>query len=248
VKWLAALAAAFCFSLAAPASAQMVSRSEDGAVRYQLGQPVGLEAPVEVSRGDAVWAEYIRPAHVVRTTTAGADRPGEHRAPGVPEGSILFAYTLRGGFAYCPLVAPDAHRVQCYRDFDGDGTFEGSYVTISRHLDAMVFPGGLRGLTGMPRVSYVQANVEDAPVVNGQVVFVGFQRGAPRFRIRVEEEFMQDAAPCTLDDNAQCTVYGVRLRVLALGGDRARIELIGAAPQRSLTVCFNTEAVGDGCR
>jgi len=248
VRSLAALAAVLCFAFAAPAAAQMVSRSEDGRVRYQLGQPVGLDQPVDVARGDAVWAEYIRPAHVVRTTTAGADRPGEHRAPGVPEGSILFAYTLRGGFAYCPLIAPDAHRVQCYRDFDGDGTFEGSYVTISRHLDSMVFPGGLRGLTGMPRVSYVQASVEDAPVVNGQVVFVGFQRGAPRFRIRVEDEFMQDPARCELDGNAECTVYGVRLRVLPLGDDRARIELVGAAAQRLLTVCFDTEAVGDGCR
>ena len=243
-----AFAALTFAALTGAASAQMVWRAEDGFVRYQLSAPVGFEAPMEVGRGDAVWAEYIRPAEVVRTTTEGVDRPGNLRAPGVPSGAILFAYTLSTGNAYCPLTAPGAPRVQCYRDFDGDGTFEGSYVTISRSIDATVLPGGLRGLTAMPRVSYEPASVEDAPVVMGQVVLVGFSDGSPRFRVRVEDEWLQDAALCDLGDDLLCNVYGVTLRVLPLAGGRVRIELVEAPPGRTLTVCFDTEAHGNGCR
>lgn len=234
-------------AFAGTAAAQQIARSEDGAVRYQLSQPIGLDAPLDVRDGDAVWAEYIRPMHVVRTTTAGADRPGELRAPGVPAGSILFAYTLRSGFAYCPMTAPGAQRVQCYRDFNDDGQFDGSYVTISRGIDAMVLPGGLRGLNAMPRVSYEQAAIEDAPVVHGQVIFIGFRGREARFRIRIEDEWMHGVRTCVAGDDGLCTVYGVTLRIVPIAGDRARVEFVSSAPQRQLTICFDTEAPRSGC-
>src|SRR5690606_7769029 len=82
------IAATFLFA-AAPAHAQLVSRAEDGTVEYLLGAPAGLDTPVEVGRGDTAWTEQLRPAHVVRLTSSGADRNRPVFVPGVQEGGIV---------------------------------------------------------------------------------------------------------------------------------------------------------------
>jgi hypothetical protein len=244
---LAAIAVAFT-ALACSASAELVARAEDGILQLQLGAPLGLDQPVYVNPNEIAWSEHIRPERVVRTTSVGAERPAPLRAAGIPSGAIMYAYALRGGYAYCPLINPDVRRMQCYRDFDGDGSFDGSYVTFNEHIDSTLLPGGLRGLTGMPHVTYEAASPDEGPVVSGDVIFIGFASGSPRFRIRIEQEWLEGGETCQLDEGAQCVVYGLRLRVLPLGGERARIEFVDAASVRRLHVCFNSAAPGNPCR
>jgi len=236
--------------LTTPAAAQLVSRSEDGTVDYVLAAPLGPEGAVDLRPGDVAWRERIRPAQLVRLTSSGVERMRPGRTPGLMSGEILFAYRLSSGFAYCPTRAlgPGSSRVQCYRDFDADGDFDGAYVTISRGIDSMILPGGLRGLIPMPPVSYEAVDVSAAPEVEASVIYTGWRNGAPRFRLRVEDEWLRDEEVCAPTGEGTCTVNSILLRATALDRGGARIELLESAPQRGLRICFETEAPGNPCR
>lgn len=243
------IAAAFLFA-AVPAHAQLVSRAEDGTVEYLLGAPAGLDAPVEVARGDTAWTEQLRPAHVVRLTSSGADRNRPVFVPGVQEGEIVFAYQLRTGVAYCPARPPgvNVRRVQCYRDFDDDGDFDGGYVTTGQTIQATILPGGLHGLIAIPPVTYEPADAADGPQSTAEIVFAGWRNDRARFRVRVEREMVDDFYVCEPRPEGLCEVLQLMLRITELPQQRARIELAGASEPRSMSICFDTEVPGDPCR
>ena len=236
--------------LTTSASAQLVSRSEDGTVDYLLGAPVTSGAAVELGVGDVAWRERLRPAQLVRLTSSGVERMRPGRTRGLESGEILFAYRLSSGLAYCPtrVLGEGSSRVQCYRDFDADGDFDGAYVTISRGIDSMILPGGLRGLIPMPPVNYEPVDVSAGPEVEASVIYTGWRNGAPRFRLRVEDEWLRDEQICAPAGEGMCAVNSVLLRVAPLDRGRARIELVEAAPQRGFRICFETEAPGNPCR
>lgn len=249
MRALVALLAGFAL-LTTSASAQLVSRSEDGTVDYLLAAPIGADAPVDLRPGDVAWRERLRPAQLVRLTSSGVERMRPGRTPGLMSGEILFAYRLSSGFAYCPTRAlgPGSSRVQCYRDFDADGDFDGAYVTISRGIESMILPGGLRGLVPMPPVTYEAVDVSEAPEVEAAVIYTGWRNGAPRFRLRVEDEWLRDEEVCAPAGEGACTVNAILLRATPLDRGGARIEILESAPQRGLRICFETEAPGNPCR
>jgi hypothetical protein len=232
-----------------PAHAQLVRRAEDGTVHYLLSEPQGLDAPVEVGRDETAWTETLRPSQVVRLTGSGVDRFQPVRLPGLQAGEILFAYRLSSGLAYCPTRSADLHprRVQCYRDFDDDGDFDGGYMTNARSIQSTILPGGLHNLASIPPVTYESADASEAPAVSASIVFSGWRDGRARFRIRVEQEYLDDIDECEPLADGACEIHQLVLRVTELPQRRARIELVAARPQRSITVCFDTSIPGSPC-
>jgi hypothetical protein len=228
----------------------MVPRAEDGEVRYLLGEPEGLHSVIEVGRDEVAWIETLRPTQLVRLTASGIDRVRPGRAPGLQAGDILFGYELSTGFAYCPVrpTNSDLQRVQCYRDFNDDGAFEGTYVTLPRGFRSMMLPGGVRSLAAMPPVTYELADASAAPTGSASTVFAGWRDGRARFRMRVDEEWLDDPFVCEPDGAGVCSVLGLNLRVTELPDSKARIELVAAQSDRALRVCFDSAAPGTPCR
>ncbi len=233
---LAALAA---LAVALPCAAEPVARDEAGTVEFQLREPQGFAERASINPGDAVWADMLRPAHLVRLTGDGVERVRPGRTPGSPAGTLLYGYNLSSGMAYCPPLTrgDNAQRVQCLRDFDADGTFDGSYVSRSRRSDAAILFGELQGLSPMPKVGYEPADAAEAQEFLAQMVFLGWRDGAARFRYRIEDEWMPAEAPCTPSAGGVCEVMGLTLHIVQQG-DGAQIALLGQAPRRSVIVDF----------
>jgi len=240
MKRFVGLAATAALLIATPAVAEIVARREAGSIEFSLSQPAGLEAPRLVQVGESAWTETLAPRHLVRLTADSAERIRHGATPGVTAGTLMFGYTLSSGMAYCPPLAfgPGSQRVQCLRDFDADGTFDGSYVTPRRGQDSVLLVGELSGLTPMPKVGYEPADLSEAPRVPVHVIFQGWEDGQARFRMRVEQEWTLTTRSCAPESENVCSVFGVSVRATPAENGAAHIEFVSAAEDRNITVVF----------
>lgn len=233
--------AAALASVAAPAWADRVARTEMGAIEFSLAAPVGLETPALVNEDAAAWTETLQPRHLVRTTSDGVERIRYGATPGSTAGTLMFGYNLASGMAYCPplTIGPGSQRVQCLRDFDGDGTFDGSYATPRRGQESVLLVGQLSGLTPMPKVSYEIVDPSLGPTVPAQMIFRGWQNGQARFRLRVQQEWTRGDLACEPNAEGVCDVMGVYVRVTRADNGAARVELVGVNPNRRVNTQFS---------
>ena len=234
---VAALAAA---TLAAPAISQAVARAEHGAIPLALGEPVGLDAPATARAGDTVWTDQVRPAQAVRLTQEAPDRRGPGRFEAVPVGSLLYGVSLSGGMAWCQRINLEAavRRVQCFRDFNGDGTFDGGYVTEHDGLRTQIVPSMLRSLTAVRQTAYEPADAAELDTVEARWVFERWHDGQPEFRMWVEGERLDERHACEpyRDQPDACVIAGLLLQVSQAGDGGMTAVLLGQAPERRLSI------------
>ncbi|MEQ8433192.1 MAG: hypothetical protein RIA71_03035 [Oceanicaulis sp.] len=219
--------------------AQMVSRAEHGAIPLTL-EPLDGGAPVTVSRGERVFDERLTPGTVVRLTEDAPERRRPGPLEGGAAGDLLYGVQLSSGYAYCQRISYDEprRRVQCYRDFDDDGTFDGGYVTEHDGFASQIIPSILRGLTGIPKTAYAAADPADFGAVDAFWTFHRWRRGEPQFYLHVDDERLSDPSTCEpIEDTPElCEMAGLALRVTETSDGGATIAIAGQAQQRVLMI------------
>ena len=230
---------ALAMALAPAAVAQKIPRAEQGSVPLAFDAFDHAHQTVVVKPGETAWTENIRAAKAVRLVDAILER-SRPKVEGVPAGTVLFGYRLSTGMAYCaPIDLARVNRdVQCLRDLDGDGTFDGSYITSDRGADSRYFSSFLKSLTGIKKVRYEPASSADLAPAAARVVFAGMKNGAPRFNLFIDNDKIDDPMECRLHQPGVCDVLGVRF---AFGPSEASKDAVtlafeGAAPQRVINV------------
>ena len=224
-------------AVGAPAHAgKKVPSAEQGAVSLMAGAPLGLEASPTVQPGDIAWRETFRPERNVRLLDAAPDRI-RPAAPGVPAGAVLFGYRLGSGVAYCP--AGDLSRgvvsMQCFRDFNRDGKFEGGYVTEYLDTGSRYLAGSVHALGSIGGLSYERVDWTEAAPIDGAYHFAGFKGGQPRFRLVLDNVRTDVLHVCQPVSDGACQVAGLTLKVEPQG-DGARITLLSASPDRQIQI------------
>jgi hypothetical protein len=219
--------------------AQMVARAEHGAIPLTL-EPIEAAAPITVERGERVFDERLTPYTVVQLTEDAPERRRPGPLDGGAAGDLLYGVQLASGYAYCQRIAYDEprRRVQCYRDFDDDGTFDGGYVTEHDGFASQVIPSILRGLTGIPKTAYAPAEPAEFGSVEGFWTFHSWRRGKPHFYLHVDDERLSDPTACEpVEGNPEiCELAGLALRINETNDGGATIAIAGQAPQRVLMI------------
>ncbi len=237
MKWAGGILPGLMLALAPTAMAQKIPRAEQGSVALALDDFAQAHHTVVVKQGDTAWTETVRAAQATRLIDAAVER-SRPKVVGVPARTVLFGNQLAPGNADCaPNDLARANRdVQCFRDLDGDGTFDGSYITSDAGADSRYFSSFLKSLTGIPKVRYEAATSADLPPAAGRVVFAGVKNGAPRFNLLIDKDKMQNTLECRVREPGVCEVLGVRLAFAPAAEPKGAMTLafVGAATQRVL--------------
>jgi hypothetical protein len=240
MKGLGAALLMLAVILAPTADAQKIRSAEQGSVPLVLDPFTHERSVVTVKPGDTAWTEAVRPTKVVRLVDAAPPRIRPGNIDGVPAGAILFGYRLSTGFAYCPQIdtARPNTRVQCFRDLDGDGTFDGGYVTNDTSADSRYFSSFLQGLVSVAKRRYEPAASADLPPAPVRVVYAGLKKGAPRFNLFMETDKMDTTLDCVIQHPGVCDVLGVRIAFAATAEPKDAVTLAfeGAAQNRTFDV------------
>jgi hypothetical protein len=240
MKRLGATLLILAAALASTADAQKIRSAEQGSVPLALEPFTHERATVTVKAGETAWTEAVRPVKVVRLLDAAPPRIRPGNIEGVPAGAVLFGYRLSTGFAYCPQIdtARLNTRVQCFRDLDGDGTFDGGYVTNDTATDTRYFSSFLHGLVSVAKRRYEPAASADLPAAPVRVVYAGLKKGAPRFDLFMETQKMDDPIDCVIQRPGVCDVMGVRIAFAAADQPKGAVILAfeGAAENRTFDV------------
>lgn len=222
-------------ALAAPASAALVPRAEQGSVPFAAGPPEGLDAPVVIRPGDIAWRETYRPLRNVRLLdeVPARTRPG---TKGVAAGTLLYGYRLSSGYAYCPPTDYRAgvREVQCLRDFNDDGRFDGAYVTDARGMESRTLAAFLHHLSATRLQRYEAVDIAEAAPIPAAIVLRGVRKGQAVFVITIENEQLDSTESCLLGADS-CEILGLSLKVTS-EGEGVRVELLGVDPQRAVEV------------
>ncbi|MDP3740232.1 MAG: hypothetical protein Q8R02_22795 [Hyphomonadaceae bacterium] len=231
-----AIAIALLVALAPAAAAQKIARAEQGSVALSFDAFTHAHQTVTVKPGETAWTETVRAAKAVRLVEAAVER-SRPKVAGVPAGTVMFGYQLSTGVAYCAPI--DTARVntdvQCLRDLDGDGTFDGSYITSDRGADSRYFSSFLKSLVAIPKTRYEPATSADLPPASARLVFSGMKNGAPRFNIFIERDKSDKPIDCKIVQPGVCEALGVRL---AFGA--------AAEPKGAVTLSFERAAENRG--
>jgi hypothetical protein len=233
---LAACLAVFA-ALPGPAAAQMIPRAEKGAVPLIAAGDLPTGHVAVVGKGEAAWTERYHPAKAARLLDEAPARARPAGLRGVAAGTVLFGYQLRGGYAYCPRLDYSAARrdVQCFRDLDGDGTFDAGYVTDLRGLDSQVLAAFVHLLQPVRKLRYETVDPEQSFIVESRWLYDGVRDGKPSFRVSIDQDVLPTRRFCEPADDGVCVVAGRRLSVSA-EGQKTRIELLPGSVQTSLNV------------
>jgi hypothetical protein len=221
--------------MAPAAAAQKIPRAEQGSVPLILDAFAHAHATVTVKQGETAWTENVRAEKAVRLLDAAVERT-RPKVDGIPAGTVLFGYRLSTGFAYCaPIDLAKVNRdVQCLRDLDGDGTFDGSYITSDRGADSRYFSSFLKTLIAIPKTRYEPATSADLAPATARVVFTGVKNGAPRFNLFIDKDKLDNTLECRVRQPGVCDVPGVRLAFAAAAEPKGAMTLAfeGAARER----------------
>ena len=221
-------------AIAAPAHAQLVPRAEHGSVRFRLDGFERVGETVTLRGGDWAWNEALRPADVVRLVDDAVARGPRDKADGVPAGGLLFGYALSTGSAYCAPVSTTrgTGRVQCLRDFDGDGAFDGGYVTTTGYGRNTYFSLFLRSLGSVPKTRYEAADSRGMEPVPLQIRYVGMHKNAPRFSAHMDDRRLSDKMDCRPAEPGVCRLLGLTLAFQEVESRNVEITFIAAEPER----------------
>jgi len=225
-------------ALAPAALAQKIPSAEAGMAPLVLAGFAPGSGPITVKPGDVAWTEQVHPALAVRLLDEAKPRVRPN-VEGAAAGTLLFGYQLSTGIAYCPPLDPTKSfkRVQCYRDLDNDGKFDGGYVSGDEDADSRYFSNFLSRLAAVPKYRYEPASGDLLPAAMAKIVYVDMSDGAPRFRTRLDNENMENLHTCKVQTPGVCYVLGVWFRFAPAEQPGAlTITFEEAAPERSFDV------------
>jgi hypothetical protein len=224
-------------ALAPAAVAQKIPSAEAGVAPLAFAEFSPPGETVTVKPGEVAWQERVIPLYVVRLIDPAKPRPRPN-TDGLPAQTLLFGYQLSTGMAYCPPLNPDkSHkRVQCFRDLDNDLKFDAGYVSDGDDADSRYFSSFLRAIAAVPKYRYENAPDANMPAATGSIIFVDMKDGAPRFKMRLDNENLENIHACEVTEPSVCNVYGVQLRFGSLQEGALTITFEGAATNRSLNI------------
>jgi hypothetical protein len=233
-KHAALAAATLAFIVCAPsADAQQVLSREAGAVELVFLPWEAPPQPRSLRSGEVAWEETLIVPDAVRLEKDVASRVRPPAQP-VTAGTLLYGYQLRGGVAYCvpfDLSGGYVRPVQCFRDFNDDGIFDGAYVAQSLHRSTRAFPRHVYGLIGQRgATNYTRLQPIEGLRIPARVIFEGMSGGAPRLRLDTFDHVGDgdEDRDCVLVEPGVCTWSGLRIRFNA-SADGA-VELMPEPP------------------
>mgnify|MGYP007030270910 CR=1 FL=1 len=220
-------------------SAQMIPRFEIGVLELKEGPISGLETPKTVKKNDVVWTSKVRPASVVTLLDGVPKRPRPGGIPAVAPGTQLFGLTLSNGMAYCPVlpVKSGVPKAQCFRDIDGDGTFDGAYVGNSDGLKGRFLIASVYGLVPIPKRRYEPAIWNPANDAMMSMSYVGSEKGVHQFRLELDGQKIPTPQVCVGNDDDTCSLDQVTLRISETS-EGVRIELVSSFDSSRTRVQF----------
>ncbi|WP_417492680.1 hypothetical protein [Maricaulis sp.] len=228
------------------ADAQRVPRAENGRVDLLAYPPQSLDQPRLVNPGEAAWLETVRPQYAVRLLGDAAARIRPEHGAVVPAGSLLFGMRVTGGYTYCPRIDFNAPvtRVQCFRDFNDDGVFDGGYLTRHSSINTQFLANIVHALDRVVPVPYEPVEPSDALETTSTIVFERLRNGQAVFRKYIDAERLTSSYACEpLAENPElCTLFGVTLRVEPVG-DAVRITLVDSPDVRQLNMIMTNTAL-----
>jgi hypothetical protein len=234
---------ALALALAPAGAAQKIPRAEQGSVPLVFDDFERGHTTVVVKAGETAWTENVRAADAVRLVDPVVERI-RPKVDGVPAGTVLFGYRLSTGTAYCAPI--DLSKVvresQCVRDLDGDGTFDGAYITDDLGVDGRYFSSFLKSLVATKKARYEPASSADLQPAAARVVFAGVQNGAPRFNVFIDGDKLKGPFECRVREAGVCEVLGVRFAYGPAEGSKDAVTLAfeGSAPNRKITLYNST--------
>ncbi|WP_300555297.1 hypothetical protein [Maricaulis sp.] len=242
MRTLAAFGAA-CLSLfvALPqlAEAQMIRRAENAVVELMVLPPEDVASGV-LSSGDTLWVERSFPVYVARLVDEAPERTRPRRGAPLEAGTVLFGLSVTNGVAYCPPIDFDApvRRVQCFRDLDDNGTFDGRYLTRSYGIDSQYLAAFVHALDRAPQIAYERLQPTPDMATSGRIVFDGFRRGEPSFRRYLDDERLDSRFTCEPVDSTTgtCRLLGALIRITRQGNDGISFEIVDVPDVRYLGV------------
>jgi len=236
----AALLAALAWALNAGlcATGETIPNEERGRMEFRLEARERVDVRV-ARRGDVAWTEALVFPDVVRLGHEVMERARPGNARPIPSGEILVAYQLSTGTAYCPffnLNPTHVRRIQCLRDFDGDGTFEGSYVGESARAGFEGIPWRVFAPVPLGRVPYERIAESDAPRFDAEFTFEGMRDGVAIFGLRTSGFGRTNLACVPEVEGDMCVVRGARVRVRIEGEGASIIALDARLPEHKVTL------------
>ena len=232
-----------CFALftllPAPADSQMIRRAENAVVELMVLPPEDV-ASGAVRSGDTLWVERSFPVYVARLIDEAPERTRPRRGAPLEAGTVLFGLSVTNGVAYCPPIDFDApvRRVQCFRDLDDNGTFDGRYLTRSYGIDSQYLAAFVHALDRAPQIAYERQQPTPDMATNGRIVLDGFRRGEPSFRRYLDDERLDSRFSCETVDSAAgtCRLLGALIRITRQGNDSISFEIVDVPEVRYLGV------------
>lgn len=228
---------AVALALTPAAVAQKIPSAEAGVAPLGFATFSPPAESVTVKPGEVAWTEQVLPLYVVRLLDPAKPRP-RPTTDGLPAQTLLFGYQLSTGMAYCPPLNPEKSfkRVQCFRDLDNDLKFDAGYVSDGDDADSRYFSSFLRAIAAVPKYRYERAPEAQMPAATGSIILVDMKDGAPRFKMRLDNENLENIHACEVTEPGVCNVYGVQLRFGALQPGGLTLIFEGAATNRSLSI------------
>ncbi|OYX48541.1 MAG: hypothetical protein B7Y90_10080 [Alphaproteobacteria bacterium 32-64-14] len=232
------LALASVVAMMAPvAMAQKIPSAEAGVAPLAFDAFAAPAPSVTVAPGGVAWIEQIIPVYAVRLIDPAKQRP-RPSTDGLPAGALLFGYQLSTGMAYCPPLNPEKSfkRVQCFRDLDNDMKFDAGYVSDGHDADNRYFSSFLRTIAAVPKYRYERVSGDLMPTAKGSVIYHDMKDGAPRFKLRIDNETLENVHACDVTAPGACTIFGVHIRYEAAPQGALAITFDGALTQRALDI------------
>lgn len=153
--------------------------------------------------------------------TASAPRP-QVFPQSLPAGTRLFEAQLEDGEAFCAFWADGQGErdTQCFRDIDGDGTFDGSYRTAKPLYGTRLHIGQLALLQPTPKIAYERIVVDDFPTDLLRFRFLRIRNGFAE--IRPQFSFARarwNVEKCPLNGDKPCLLGNLSLQLRQSNGD-----------------------------
>ncbi|MFZ4122067.1 MAG: hypothetical protein ACOYKM_10435 [Caulobacterales bacterium] len=232
--------------LVEPAGAEAIARTEAGSVPMRI-VAVSSEGPWTTRIDGGVFATLtLSPFYAVRVTrdVNRRNRPGP--TPGFATGTMLFGYQLEGGMAYCePLRINDERRVQCFRDFNNDGTFDGGYVSANDYNGGRYLISQLESLVPVAPLAYAADGAFrfEAMAYSLSLASVGEERA--RFRVQAGDETWEERGVLIDGTTDEFLFSSGRYRIASLGDARYTVTRLVIPSEASMLAVTSSE-VGAG--
>jgi hypothetical protein len=182
--------------------------------------PLALpSAGATIRRNDLIATFTIQPLSIVVTKVASIARQTTFPLV-VPAGTKLFEVYVDSGSAFCPFWTREQgeRNNQCFRDIDGDGTFDGSYSTHYPLTGASLYLGRLAALTGMPKIPYEKQSASDAPTDVWTYRFVRFRGETAEFKPQFGTNRLGfEPVRCNLQREPSCILGGYEFQFTKQG-------------------------------